>query len=778
MPNNKFNGSGNNPLAPSVLVDRATYGDLPEGLGEVVTAHRLALSDIHADLRQPRRIIPFEVRGDWDGTSDDLLTVLANWHALVEAKLGVTLDLPRLLEGTAQAAALDALSSDEPGVTEYLELVKLAMTIRFEGLRDAVEVYRVGDGYRLLDGERRWMAHHLLMQHVSAQYDHLNASVKPAPDVWAQATKNGARRPLNAVSMARQIALLVIAMYEGDPGVAFGSYEETVLPGEIDRKYYAQVARGELYRIKDGFMARVLAVTGLKSKEQVAQYRAILRVDDALWVKADGQNWTEFAIREYQQTASKLKQIEDEQAAAHAASQQPSEPQRLTTVSQLAGDLPDGQRLTVVNQLAGDLHAQDAPAHGFVVGDEVILLLTGKPPRDGVVYRLTEAGDELVGVNADGEKTRFPAEAVMRITPATPLTATQMNHLSTLRGAKPPAALPSDKPAGLSTGEYAVLERLHRVLISPANAEKGWLPQSSYQMISNQRLLDVGYLEESERQFPSGKSRCIRLTRDGCRAIQRPYVDHDAPGSLGTSPLHSGDALATEGVRPRFPRGSTVFHTGNQHVGTVTGHWQSSTRNDDGSTSEVLYAKVTLMNGVVIEGGVSWNEADLRLATDADITASWAHTKLAPAPTDAVPFDEDDDHATTLQGDEGTQTAHQPDGAHRPADSALADETAADETAALLKSWTNPDLASILSLLTHLAANEPKAKMRLVELQRLSRADLRTLVGRSHAAPGFWQKYLTEVEGEIVQLIGAQIVKALNDYVLHLRALGAEMEEA
>lgn len=762
----KFDGSRNNPLGPSALVDRATYGDLPEGLGEVVTAHRLALSDIHADLRQPRRIIPFEVRGDWDGTSDDLSTVLANWHALVEAKLAVTLDLPKLLEGTASLPVLDALGSDEPSTTEYLELVKLAMTIRFEGLRDPVEVYRVGDGYRLLDGERRWMAHHLLKQHVSAQYDHLNATVKPAPDVWAQATKNGARRPLNAVSMARQIALLVMAMYEGDNGVAFTSYEETVLPGEIDRKYYAQVARGDLYRIKDGFLARVLAVTGLKSKDQVAQYRAILRVDDALWVKADAQNWTEGAIREYVQTASKLKQIEDEQAAAHAESQkQTTEPQRLTTVS----------------QLTDDLHAQDAPAHGFVVGDEVILLLAGKPPKDGVVYRITDVDSGLVGVNADGEKSRFPASTVQRIELSTPLTARQMHDLNTLRRGQFPSIPPGPatptpaKPTGLSTAEYATLDAAHRVLTSPNRRDNGWFPQSTYQLIGNKHLLDLGYLEKSERDVPGGKGMCVRITREGCRAIQRPYVDHDAPGDA----LHSGDAPATEGVRPRFPRGSTVFHTSNQHVGTVTGHWQSSTRNDDGSTSEVIYAKVTLINGAVIEGGVSWNEADLRPATDAELRhALHAPPTLRDAGTVRPDADEDDDHATTLQGDEGTQTAHQPDGAHGTAGAALAHRALADETAALLKSWTNPDLASILSLLTHLAANEPKAKMRLVELQRLSRADLRTLVGRSHAAPGFWQKYLTEVEHEIVQLIGAQIVKALNDYVLHLRTLGAEMEEA
>jgi hypothetical protein len=113
-------------------------------------------------------------------------------------------------------------------------------------------------------------------------------------------------------------------MYRGERGVKFDAYEDLVFPGEPDLRFYAQVAKGkkeyvedkdEIYPIKPGMAQRILDVTDLKNAVQIRQYRALLRIDKDLWQRADEENWTENAIRDY------------------VASLRPAAPESVTTVT-------------------------------------------------------------------------------------------------------------------------------------------------------------------------------------------------------------------------------------------------------------------------------------------------------------------------------------------------------------------------------------------------------------------------------------------------------------
>jgi hypothetical protein len=129
----------------------------------------------------------------------------------------------------------------------------------------------------------------------AGKFARIPAVVKERADVWRQAEENAARRPLNAIGIARQLALLIMDMYDGEE---FGRFEAVVLPGECDRAYYAQVANGQAWPIKRGMGQAVLTATGLKSKYQISNYRRLLGIEDEMWVQADLENWAEGRIRE------------------------------------------------------------------------------------------------------------------------------------------------------------------------------------------------------------------------------------------------------------------------------------------------------------------------------------------------------------------------------------------------------------------------------------------------------------------------------------------------
>ena len=272
--------------------DQQVYGALagiPDS-GRIV-AKPTSIFAWRPDLRQPRRAIPANVRGDWTGNPDELPVLLAQWIEQVETRAGMTIPIEKAVRGEWERPAM----GEDPDVSTLIDLIDLAASIYKDGLINPMR----GASGMIESGERRWLAYHLLNMFSGKDYSKIPTIEKDAVDVWAQAAENGSRTPLNAIGMARQIALLIMAMYEGDAGVKFDRFETLVLPGGSDRAFYAQVANGEVYRIKRGLGERVLNVTGLKTMERVRQFRALLNIPDMLWWQADVQSWGERQIRDY-----------------------------------------------------------------------------------------------------------------------------------------------------------------------------------------------------------------------------------------------------------------------------------------------------------------------------------------------------------------------------------------------------------------------------------------------------------------------------------------------
>ncbi len=315
--------SARNPLSLG-NVDRAIFsepGSEPAGsLAELdsgrVVARPTSIMAIHADPKQPRRAIPASIRLHWDGDPLEVVPMLGSWHVIAEtaenerrAKLdpplaAITFDVIALLNGEGEGLDTDKF----PSITqEYLSLVRLAAGIKADGLINPITVVE-SDGKLLIEsGERRWLAYHLLNTYLGDQWAKIPAAKGNTNDsVWRQATENTQRRALNAIGMARQIALLIMAA-RGTPPIAEGSpyreYEEIVTGGVSDRRYYAQVADGNAHRIPKGMGERIQGAMGL-GMEQISQYRALLhltddeQVNDVIWTRADVENWPEGWLRD------------------------------------------------------------------------------------------------------------------------------------------------------------------------------------------------------------------------------------------------------------------------------------------------------------------------------------------------------------------------------------------------------------------------------------------------------------------------------------------------
>lgn len=276
--------------------------DVPDS-GRVV-ARPTPINTIHADVKQPRRAIPINIRLHWDGNPASVPHLLMDWLRVAEAEAGTSIDVVALLNGEG-----DGIDSDKfPSVAqEFMALARLAQGIKRDGLINPITVIE-SDGKLLIEsGERRWLAYHLLNMYLGEAWAKIPAAKGNVNDsVWRQASENTQRRQLNAIGMARQIALLIMAA-RGTPPMASGTqyqeYDEIVKNGASDRRFYAQVADGNMHRIPRGMGERIQSAMGL-GMEQLSQYRKLLRltedelVNDALWTRADVENWPEGWLRE------------------------------------------------------------------------------------------------------------------------------------------------------------------------------------------------------------------------------------------------------------------------------------------------------------------------------------------------------------------------------------------------------------------------------------------------------------------------------------------------
>lgn len=255
---------------------------------------KIELVKIIPDFAQPRRAVPKKARGIWRGEPDRINEVLANWHTLAVSALGEDIDVVSMIDKFNDGKELD---SNIPHVAlTYLELVGLAGSIKRDGLNSPITVINRSAPHTIVTGERRFWAYCLLRQYFGDKWNAIPAIVVDGKiDVWQQGAENAKRMSLTAIDLARGIALLIMDMYQGDDGVMFNDINFF----DHERDFYAQVANGTRYKIKDGYGQRVQDATGLKSKAQISQYRSLLRLSREHWDAADEDGWTEGYARQF-----------------------------------------------------------------------------------------------------------------------------------------------------------------------------------------------------------------------------------------------------------------------------------------------------------------------------------------------------------------------------------------------------------------------------------------------------------------------------------------------
>lgn len=302
---------GANPfdLTPQAADNAIFSGGQALGLADPrIVAKPTLIEAIWADVKQPRRAIPASIRLHWDGDPSRVAPLLAQWRMVAGFN---DLDLAARLEAGGDGSDVEAFS---PIAMEFVALFQLAVSIKHDGLINPITVIEEQSGRFVIEsGERRWLAFHLINQ-ILGTHDKIPAIKSDGVDfVWRQASENTARRQLNAIGMARQLALLIMAARDDQ----YRDYGDLVQTGGSDRRFYAQIADGNVHRVPKGMGERIQGAMGGLSEKSISDYRALLRladdeqINDVLWLRADVEDWPLLALLSIRPTlhASKVREL-------------------------------------------------------------------------------------------------------------------------------------------------------------------------------------------------------------------------------------------------------------------------------------------------------------------------------------------------------------------------------------------------------------------------------------------------------------------------------------
>jgi hypothetical protein len=346
-----------------------------------VIAKPIDIMKLWADPRQPRRVFPSEVRGEWQGDPAYVSDLLRRWQEMAEDAQEKAIDVDRML-----MAYGDGHDNDDfiPAVTaNFLALLDLAADICRNGLINPITaIPRNGGTFQIETGERRWLAFHLL-KNSGDKFKTISTRVVDQFLLYRQAAENGIRQELNAISRARQLALLIMEMYAdcGD----LDKYETLLAPGDCDRLFYAQIADGKKWPVKDGHGQRLQMVTALSSRRMVSAYRRILTLPDDIWDHADANDWTEGACRKW---------LENRDREEQEAERIEREERNLAKIKENESIVSSTDSVLPTGNTAGDFSAGD-----------VVDTTDGRFTVDSVV---TQWGKILaVYLDVDGEIVRY-----------------------------------------------------------------------------------------------------------------------------------------------------------------------------------------------------------------------------------------------------------------------------------------------------------------------------------------------------------------------------------
>ncbi len=115
--------------------------------------------------------------------------------------------------------SIDAPGQPGPEESMLRSIVATAATIRHGGQVSPITVVEMDGGsyYRIETGERRYWAYHWLNTWIGDEFDQIQCIVVERSSPWRQAAENTSREGLSAMAMARQLATLLLDLYDIRP---------------------------------------------------------------------------------------------------------------------------------------------------------------------------------------------------------------------------------------------------------------------------------------------------------------------------------------------------------------------------------------------------------------------------------------------------------------------------------------------------------------------------------------------------------------------------------
>lgn len=319
----------NSPLDPKT-VDALGYGlgDLGEQIAaadsEYQAIESVDIQDIQPNAMQPRHSVPHDLTELYPLSAENIVEIYERW--IIEVQLEKTqkdFDVTNYLLGHATergnrvenddsdaSAGADLVNSIKED--SLMKIVDLAASIRRDGLSNPISLARKQGRYEIETGERRWLAYHMLYWKFGdgdkrpdgslVNWSRIPARIVNKVDVWRQASENNARDNLNAISRARQLAVLLMDLHGWQNFSAYSQWEN-------EQAFYAQVADGARWRIPRGQGERLLNAMGMTDASQLRQYRALLRLPEELWRKGDDENLSEGELRKLKSSLASVTRV-------------------------------------------------------------------------------------------------------------------------------------------------------------------------------------------------------------------------------------------------------------------------------------------------------------------------------------------------------------------------------------------------------------------------------------------------------------------------------------
>lgn len=283
----------------ALLEEMGDLGDFASTGGEIagrgIKVVSLVLDRVRPDPAQPRRVLPDTIREEFLSGRINARQALERWEALVveeSAQRGRPRpDWQALLERNPEDRDEDRGDVDPPGhagaeETMLRSIVATAATIRHGGQVSPITVAEIDGGsyYRIETGERRYWAYQWLNMWVSSGFDQIQCIVVPEASPWRQAAENTSREGLSAIALARQLATLLLAMYDIRPDYS----------RPIPNDWYRQALK---YRVPRGEGANLRAALGGIERSQFSRIQALLRLPDSVWELVDRYRLEEKRLR-------------------------------------------------------------------------------------------------------------------------------------------------------------------------------------------------------------------------------------------------------------------------------------------------------------------------------------------------------------------------------------------------------------------------------------------------------------------------------------------------